>query len=362
MATMELASIPRELPQFGRHLSSLSRPASEVFGQQGAGNGKGPCGCGARNISCGCARGKGLSGCGGGNGSHEPSATCPQCRHLSTADAGDTGTGGDLPRPETGCDPCLHLHSAAMAACSPGCDTIHCRNLVQIYAECQRSLGLQDCPSVACPPFARTQGNRRPTSSNLCQATFAGTQCCISVYCDWPVQDIPYLGAFFHCRIFSSSCSGEGTMIELSPSGLSRGTNDMLIVTPSAAKPAGPPHIEVCDDCLWGGCLEGYVSPLCSCINRAAEEYPLRRTEPGDWFNHNGTPLTPAQIIDQILRVTEFPAYRVTGANSNTFIKTILQECGIDTPTPQVNAPGWSVNLETYLSRRKQWLRGRSPR
>ena len=32
MATMELASIPRELPQFGRHLSSLARPASEVFG------------------------------------------------------------------------------------------------------------------------------------------------------------------------------------------------------------------------------------------------------------------------------------------------------------------------------------------
>ena len=38
MATMELASIPRELPQFGRHLSSLARPASEVFGQQGARN------------------------------------------------------------------------------------------------------------------------------------------------------------------------------------------------------------------------------------------------------------------------------------------------------------------------------------
>jgi hypothetical protein len=249
-----------------------------------------------------------------------------------------------------------------MAACPHGCDTIHCRNLVHIYAECQRSLDLRDCPNVACPPFTRTQGNRRPTSNSLCQAKLAGAQCCISVYCDWPVQDLPVFGAFFHCRIFSSNCSGEGTMIELSPSGLSRGTNDMLIVTPGAPKPAGPPHIEVCDDCLWGGCLEGYVSPLCSCVNRAAEEYPLRRTEPGDWFDQNGTPLTPAQIIDQILRVTDFPAYRVTGANSNTFIKAILEECGIDTPEPQVNAPGWTVNLQTYLSRRMKWLRGRGPR
>jgi ABC-type Fe3+-hydroxamate transport system substrate-binding protein len=60
--------------------------------------------------------------------------------------------------------------------------------------------------------------------------------------------------------------------------------------------------------------------------------------------------------------VTDFPAHRVTGANSNTFIKAILEECGIDTPEPQVNAPGWTVNLQTYLSRRMKWLRGRGPR
>ncbi len=53
MATMELASIPRELPQFGRHLSSLARPASEVFGQQGARKGKGSCGCGGGGA-CDC--------------------------------------------------------------------------------------------------------------------------------------------------------------------------------------------------------------------------------------------------------------------------------------------------------------------
>lgn len=35
MATMDLASTPRELPQFGRHMTSLARPASEVFGHQG---------------------------------------------------------------------------------------------------------------------------------------------------------------------------------------------------------------------------------------------------------------------------------------------------------------------------------------
>ena len=51
---MELASIPRELPQFGRHLSSLARPASEVFGQQGSRKGKGSCGCVRHGISCDC--------------------------------------------------------------------------------------------------------------------------------------------------------------------------------------------------------------------------------------------------------------------------------------------------------------------
>ena len=64
MATMELASIPRELPQFGRHLSSLARPASEVFGQQGARKGKGSCQCGGGKGSCGCGGGNCSSGCG----------------------------------------------------------------------------------------------------------------------------------------------------------------------------------------------------------------------------------------------------------------------------------------------------------
>jgi hypothetical protein len=74
MATMELASIPRELPQFGRHLSSLARPASEVFGQQGSRKGKGSCGCGGGGCcdcasskdSCGCTSVGQACGCGGG--------------------------------------------------------------------------------------------------------------------------------------------------------------------------------------------------------------------------------------------------------------------------------------------------------
>ena len=57
MATMELASIPRELPQFGRHLSSLARPASEVFGRQGARRDKGACGCAGGTGSCKCNEG-----------------------------------------------------------------------------------------------------------------------------------------------------------------------------------------------------------------------------------------------------------------------------------------------------------------
>ena len=67
MATMELASIPRELPQFGRHLSSLARPASEVFGQQGARRGKGSCGCGGGKGSCACSTSEGCCGCSGGH-------------------------------------------------------------------------------------------------------------------------------------------------------------------------------------------------------------------------------------------------------------------------------------------------------
>lgn len=56
MVTMELASIPREFPQFGKHLSSLVRPASEVFAKESCGcGGSGACGCGG---DCG-------GGCGG---------------------------------------------------------------------------------------------------------------------------------------------------------------------------------------------------------------------------------------------------------------------------------------------------------
>jgi hypothetical protein len=91
MATMELASIPRELPQFGRHLSSLARPASEVFGQQGARKGRGSCGCGDGNGSCGCGGGNGSCGCGGGQDVAD--STMPPC----TTEWGGSGI-NELPR------------------------------------------------------------------------------------------------------------------------------------------------------------------------------------------------------------------------------------------------------------------------
>ena len=88
MATMELASIPRELPQFGRHLTSLLRPASEVFGQQGSRRGKGSCGCGGAKGSCGCGGGEGSCGCGDGNASCGCSSNIkPACQTSSRPNA-----------------------------------------------------------------------------------------------------------------------------------------------------------------------------------------------------------------------------------------------------------------------------------
>jgi hypothetical protein len=110
---MELASIPRELPQFGRHLSSLTRPASEVFGQQGSRKGKesygcggDSCGCGGGTGSCGCGGGKGSSGCDGNNLPHQPA--WPDLAHDGGgSDIGDGGGGDGMgyppPPPEEDC-------------------------------------------------------------------------------------------------------------------------------------------------------------------------------------------------------------------------------------------------------------------
>jgi hypothetical protein len=111
MATMELASIPRELPQFGRHLSSLARPASEVFGQQGARRGKGSCGCGGKG-SCGCGGSdcgcgsKGQAACGstGISTGHE---THPQGTHRPHSHSAGmmSRTGGSMQRTPSECPP-----------------------------------------------------------------------------------------------------------------------------------------------------------------------------------------------------------------------------------------------------------------
>lgn len=58
---MELASIPRELPQFGRHLSSLVRTRNELFAQQNKGSRS--CECHDGQHSCGCnSEGSSLDG------------------------------------------------------------------------------------------------------------------------------------------------------------------------------------------------------------------------------------------------------------------------------------------------------------
>jgi len=72
MATMDLASIPRELPQFGRHLSSLARRRYEVFHQQS--EGKAGCGCGAGAGCCGCGGRCGHSTC--INGTTQETCAC----------------------------------------------------------------------------------------------------------------------------------------------------------------------------------------------------------------------------------------------------------------------------------------------
>jgi len=59
--TMDLAAIPRDLPQFGKSLKNLMRPADEVFGSQEEKGGScgcsgGECGCGGScGGACGCA-------------------------------------------------------------------------------------------------------------------------------------------------------------------------------------------------------------------------------------------------------------------------------------------------------------------
>lgn len=59
---MDLLDIPRHFPQFGKHLSSLLRPASEVFAEQG--KGKASCGCGAGTYDCSCSIFKETCDCG----------------------------------------------------------------------------------------------------------------------------------------------------------------------------------------------------------------------------------------------------------------------------------------------------------
>lgn len=54
---MDTLDIARHFPQFGKHLSSLVRPRSEVF------RSKGSCGCGSGKGACGCTGGKGSCGC-----------------------------------------------------------------------------------------------------------------------------------------------------------------------------------------------------------------------------------------------------------------------------------------------------------
>lgn len=67
---LDILDTPRQFPQFGKHMSSLIRPRSEVFrGKNGSEGGKGSCGCGCENGSCGCGGGKGACGSDGNESS-----------------------------------------------------------------------------------------------------------------------------------------------------------------------------------------------------------------------------------------------------------------------------------------------------
>lgn len=52
-----------------------------------------------------------------------------------------------------------------------------------------------------------------------------------------------------------------------------------------------------------------------------------------------------------------FPVYKPAGPNSNTFVSHIASECGMDVPAPSAFTPGWRTKLDTYLKRRKAWLK-----
>jgi hypothetical protein len=99
---MELAEIPRSMPQFGKTLRNLVRSRYEVFGEQKKGSCGGGCGCG---CGCGCGGGQGPQfgktlqsltrtreevfgggGCGCGSGSKCGCGGAGSCRHFGATE------------------------------------------------------------------------------------------------------------------------------------------------------------------------------------------------------------------------------------------------------------------------------------
>jgi hypothetical protein len=184
MATMELASIPREFPQFGRHLSSLVRPASEVFGQQGSRKGKGSCGCGGGKGSCGCGNCKGYSHRDNPSSSHShsttvapsrtgiyttPSINCTSIFSTETQDPPITWEPPDAWRPAWGKEcPCACLDEyKQLTMCITDCGNEHagtenraarmacyaaCNPQSERYQKCVESPHVQPHDASCCPP------------------------------------------------------------------------------------------------------------------------------------------------------------------------------------------------------------------
>jgi hypothetical protein len=169
MATMELASIPREFPQFGRHLTSLVRPASEVFGQQGSRKGKGSCWCGGGKGSCGCGGDCECTTCKGGQEEHYVSSTRdlyanPNQIIEETATHTHTTVSRTNPHADGECPWFCHLAASDLQNCYDtirlsGLDAWGWNSLLRFCKEqhgwYRRLCEFPDCPIVIAPRYKR---------------------------------------------------------------------------------------------------------------------------------------------------------------------------------------------------------------
>ena len=172
---LDLLDMPRQFPQFGKHLSSLVRPASEVFkgktiGSVSLGRNRRPCGCGGGKGACGCG-GDGSCECNGrGRSAYASSQTMPytpieysSCQSTTT-DISVQWNPPPTPPSRKGRCPCLHVLAECQWAimdmpyggrvCERQAElaNIACLRYAACLTEVDSPEDLMDCPPVPSVP------------------------------------------------------------------------------------------------------------------------------------------------------------------------------------------------------------------